>query len=93
MKIMMIILLILMKYEGKIEPKYIISYLGKFVGNKAQELNNNNFDEFIHGRPQIPKVILFTNKKNVPLLFKRLSLQFDVSKFLINIKFIILAKN
>jgi len=82
-----------MKYEGKIEPKYIISYLGKFIGNKAQELNNNNFDEFIHGKPQIPKVILFTNKKNIPLLFKRLSLQFDVSKLLINIKFITLAKN
>ena len=69
-----------MKYEGKIETKYIISYLGKFVGNKAQELNNNNFDEFINGRPQIPKVLLFTNKKNIPLIYKRLSLQFDVSK-------------
>ena len=69
-----------MKYEGKVEPKYIISYLSRFVGNKAQELNNNNFDDFINGRPQIPKVILFTNKKNIPLIFKRLSLQFDVSK-------------
>ena len=68
-----------MKYEGKIEPKNIISYLGRFVQNKAQELNNNNFDEFINGRANIPKVILFTNKKNIPLIFKRLSLQFDVS--------------
>ena len=68
-----------MKYEGKIESKNIISYLGRFVGNKAQELNNNNFDEFINGRANIPKVILFTNKKNIPLIFKRLSLQFDVS--------------
>ena len=68
-----------MKYEGKIESKYIINYLGKFVGNKVQELNNNNFDEFIHDKPGIPKVILFSDKKNVPLIFKRLSLQFDVS--------------
>ena len=74
-----------MKYEGKIETKYIISYLGKFVGNKCQELNNNNFDEFIHNKPSIPKVLLFTNKKTVPLLFKRLSLQFDVSKKIFNI--------
>jgi thiol-disulfide isomerase/thioredoxin len=66
-----------MKYEGKIEPKYIISYLGRFIGNKVQELNNNNFDEFINGRSNIPKVLLFTNKKNIPLIFKRLSLQFD----------------
>ena len=69
-----------MKYEGKIEPKNIISYLGRFVGNRAQELNNNNFDEFINSRSNIPKILLFTNKKNIPLNFKRLSLQFDVSK-------------
>ena len=86
-----------MKYEGKIETKYIVSYLGKFIGNKAQELNNNNFDEFINGRPQIPKVLLFTNKKNIPLIYKRLSLQFDVSNNIYLIikyfYFIILAKN
>jgi DnaJ family protein C protein 16 len=69
-----------MKYEGKIEPKYIINYLGSFVGNKVQELNNNNFDEFIHGKANIPKILLFTNRKNTPLIFKRLSLQFDVRK-------------
>ena len=68
-----------MKYEGKIETKNILSYLGRFIGNKALELNNNNFDEFISSKPNIPKILLFTNKKNVPLIFKRLSLQFDVS--------------
>ena len=68
-----------MKYEGKIETKNILSYLGRFIGNKVLELNNNNFDEFITSKSNIPKVLLFTNKKNVPLLFKRLSLQFDVS--------------
>jgi thiol-disulfide isomerase/thioredoxin len=67
-----------MKYEGKIEPKKIISYLGRFVENKAQELNNNNFDDFISSKSNIPKILLFTNKKNIPLIFKRLSLQFDV---------------
>ena len=71
-----------MKYEGKIEPKKIISYLGRFVENKAQELNNNNFDEFISSKSSIPKILLFTNKKSIPLIFKRLSLQFDVSKYI-----------
>jgi len=69
-----------MKYEGKIETKNIFSYLGRFVTSKVQELNNNNFDEFIESKANIPKVLLFTNKKNVPLIFKRLSLQFDVSQ-------------
>jgi hypothetical protein len=71
-----------MKYEGKIEPKKIISYLGRFVENRAQELNNNNFDEFISSKSSIPKILLFTNKKGIPLIFKRLSLQFDVSKYI-----------
>ena len=70
-----------MKYEGKIESKKIIAYLGRFVDNRVQELNNNNFDEFISSRSNIPKVLLFTNKKIIPLIFKRLSVQFDVSKF------------
>lgn len=68
-----------MKYEGKIETKYILSYLGKFVGNKATELNVNSFDDFIGTKLNIPKIILFTNKKGIPLIFKRLSLQFEVS--------------
>ena len=72
-----------MKYEGKIEVKNILSYLGRFIGNRAQELNNNNFDEFINGKSNIPKFLLFTNKKNIPLIFKRLSLQFDVSNYII----------
>ena len=61
-----------MKYEGKIEPKKIIAYLGRFVDNRVQELNNNNFDEFISSKSNIPKILLFTNKKTIPLIFKRL---------------------
>ena len=72
-----------MKYEGKIEVKNILAYLGRFIGNKVQELNNNNFDEFVNSRAHIPKILLFTNKKNIPLIFKRLSLEFDVSIFII----------
>ena len=68
-----------MKYEGKIETKYILSYLGKFVGNKAVELNINSFDDFITSKANVPKIILFTNKKGIPLIFKRLSLEFEVS--------------
>ena len=67
-----------MKYEGKIDVKHIFSYLGKFVDNKCVELNNNNFDDFINSKLNIPKILLFTDKKNIPLIFKRLSLAFNV---------------
>ena len=74
-----------MKYEGKIESKKIIAYLGRFVDNRVQELNNNNFDEFISSKSNIPKILLFTNKKTIPLIFKRLSVQFDLSKYIFNL--------
>lgn len=67
-----------MKYEGPLEVKNIVSYLGKFVGNKATEVNNNNIDSFLGDHPNLPKVILFSDKKNTPLLFKKLSVDFDV---------------
>lgn len=69
-----------MKYDGKLNTKHILGYLGSFISNKAVELNNNNFDEWYNSRPNIPKIILFSNKKNIPIIFKRLSLHFDVSK-------------
>ena len=72
----------IMKYEGKLDEKHIISYLGSFVVNKVQELNNNNFDDFINNKANIPKILLFSNKKNIPLIFKRLSVEFEVSKIL-----------
>ena len=76
-----------MKYEGKIEPKSIISFLGKFVENKCIELNNNNFDDFINSKSNIPKILLFTDKKNIPLIFKRLSNAFNVRIPIYNVFF------
>lgn len=67
----------IMAYEGKIEASAMVSYLGKFMGNKALELNNNNFESFLSGNPNLPKSILFTDKKGIPLIFKALSVNFD----------------
>ena len=76
-----------MKYEGKIESKHIISYLGKFIDNKCVELNNNNFDDFINSKANIPKVLLFMDKKNIPLIFKSLSSVFNVRIKIYNLIF------
>lgn len=67
-------------YEGKIETPALVSYMGKFIGNKVQELNNNNIDNFTSSNPNLPKCILFTDKKTTPLVFKALSVSFDVSQ-------------
>jgi hypothetical protein len=68
----------IMTYEGKVETPALVSYMGKFIGNKVQVLNNNNFDTFLQTDPNLPKCILFTDKTGVPLIFKSLSVTFDV---------------
>ncbi len=65
-------------YEGKIETAAMVSYMGRFMDNKAKELNNNNFDNFLTSNNNLPKAILFTDKKGIPLIFKALSVAFDV---------------
>jgi len=67
-------------YEGKVETPALVSYMGKFLGNKVQELNNNNIDVYLTSNVSVPKCILFTDKKGVPLIFKSLSVTFDVIK-------------
>jgi len=49
----------------------------KFVGNRVVEVNQNNFDTFVNDNPGKPKVLLFSDKKGVPLIFKALSSHFD----------------
>ena len=58
--------------------------MGKFLGNKVVELNNNNFDSFMSDKPNLPKCILFMDKPGNPLVFKALSVTFDVLYSLIN---------
>ena len=65
-------------YEGKLETSSMVSYMGKFIGNKVKELNMNNFDDFVTSNVNLPKTILFTDKKGTPLIFRALSVAFDV---------------
>jgi len=67
-----------MIYEGKIESNAIVGYLGKFIGNKVTELNMNNYENFLAEKPNLPKAIMFTDKKGVPLIFKSIAVSFDV---------------
>ena len=77
-----------MLYEGKIESNPLVNYMGKFISNRTSDLNMNNFDSWIATNPNLPKAVLFTDKKGVPLIFKALSVSFDVSFFLLIKKFL-----
>ncbi len=68
-----------MIYEGKVESTALVGYLGRFISNKVTELNMNNFESYLADKPNLPKAIMFTDKKGVPLIFKAIAVAFDVS--------------
>lgn len=49
----------------------------RFVPSRVIEVTQNNFETFINDNPGKPKVLLFSDKKGVPLIFKGLSSHFD----------------
>jgi hypothetical protein len=52
---------------------------GRFITSRTVEITANNLDTFINDNPGKPKILLFTDKKGVPLIYKALSSHFDVS--------------
>lgn len=61
------------KYEGKLEAKAIMGKIGKFMPDQSHKVTNENADTWVTTEPSKPKVILFTDKKGVPMLWKALS--------------------
>jgi len=50
---------------------------GKFVTSRVIEITQNNFDTFLNDNPGKPKVLLFSDKKGTPIVYKALSSNFD----------------
>ena len=51
----------------------------KFIGNRVIDITQANHDVFKTDNVSKPKVILFTDKKKAPIVFRALSTYFDVS--------------
>jgi len=61
------------KYEGKLEAKAISAKVSKFITDLSLKLSSDNVDVFATTEPTKPKVILFSDKKGVPTIWKALS--------------------
>lgn len=61
------------KYEGKMEGKAIAGKITKFMPDLTVRVTQDNVDTFITTEPTKPKVILFSNKKTPPTIWKALS--------------------
>ena len=51
----------------------------KYIGNRVIDITVANHDVFKADNPGTPKVILFTESKKAPIIFRALSTYFDVS--------------
>ena len=49
------------------------------MGNRVIDINANNIDTFIADNPGKPKMLLFTETKSAPMVYRALSTYFDVS--------------
>ena len=63
--------------EDTVDFEKIKKLAARFVGNRVIDVTQNNYDTFINDNPGKPKVILFSDKKGTPLIFKALSAHFD----------------
>ena len=55
-----------------ISDKAIYKFLAKLIISREQKVTNENYENF-KSRPDLNKVMLFTNKKQTPLMFRGLS--------------------
>lgn len=49
----------------------------RFIGNRVIDINSNNIDTFINDNPGKPKMLLFTETKSAPIVYRALSTYFD----------------
>jgi hypothetical protein len=49
----------------------------RFIGNRSIDLNSNNIKTFIEDQPMRPKMLLFTETKSAPMVYRALSTYVD----------------
>lgn len=55
----------------------ILKLAAKYIHNNIVEVNEANINTFVSENPSVPKVLLFTEKKGFPLVYKGLSVEFE----------------
>ncbi len=68
--------------EKELDSDVIKKMALKHIGNRAIDITALNHDVFKSDNPGTPKVLLFTDKQKVPIVFRALSTYFDVSFWL-----------
>jgi len=65
------------KYPGELKTDDLIKWASKYLHSNVIEITNANVATFLAEHPSVPKVLLFTDKKGVPIIYKGLSVSFE----------------
>jgi hypothetical protein len=68
-------------YEGELKGPELLKVAARYLHSNVNEITSANANSFISESPSVPKVLLFTDKKGVPLIFKGLSVAFEKKLF------------
>jgi len=55
-----------------------LNVAARYLHSNVIEINPENIETFINDSPSVPKVLLFTDKKGTPTIYKGLSVAFEV---------------
>jgi hypothetical protein len=64
-------------YVGELDVAKIQKQAAKYLHSNAIEITNSNLKTFLAENPSVPKILLFTDKKGVPMVYKGLSVAFE----------------
>jgi len=63
--------------EEALDTDKIKKLANRFVTSRVVEITSSNLETFINDNPSKPKVLLFSDKKGIPVVYKALSTHFD----------------
>jgi thiol-disulfide isomerase/thioredoxin len=63
--------------QGELKTEEIMRWASKYLHSNVIEITNANAHTFMAEHPSVPKVLLFTDKKGVPMIYKGLSVAFE----------------
>lgn len=59
----------------------VFKLASRYLHDTSVEVNSANIDTFLKEHPAVPKVLLFTDKKGTPFIYKGLSVALDGKQF------------
>lgn len=59
-----------------------MKFAAKYLSNNVVEITPDNINTFITENPSVPKALLFSEKKGFPMIYKGLSVEFEVAKYI-----------